>query len=126
LACKYIHNPVLFRRPDSGRLVKFDLRYIVFVCSLAPLDVHLYKDFWPRCAINDYDLQTLDDVLGHMSVFNYSDKEKVLNVGYIFEKLTYNLFRSAAMNSFLSCKNCILKSIGKTFKRKLIMLLLKF
>jgi tubulin--tyrosine ligase-like protein 12 len=84
LACKYIQNPILFRRPDTGRLVKFDLRYIVLVRSFDPLDVYVYKDFWPRCAINNFDLKTLDDTLAHLSVFNYSEKEKVLNVRNYF------------------------------------------
>lgn len=77
---KYINNPVLFRRPDTGHLVKFDLRFIIFVRSFDPLNVHVYNEFWPRCAIDDYDLQNLDNLLSHLSVFNYSAKEKVLNV----------------------------------------------
>ncbi|KAI6238085.1 hypothetical protein M3Y99_00735800 [Aphelenchoides fujianensis] len=80
LVSKYVENPVLFRRPDNGRLVKFDLRFIVFLRSVEPLDVHVYKHFWPRCAINDYDLQTLDDIFAHLSVHNYGQKEQVLNI----------------------------------------------
>ncbi|KAI6184750.1 hypothetical protein M3Y97_00629900 [Aphelenchoides bicaudatus] len=80
LASKYVQNPVLFRRPDSGNVVKFDLRYIVFVRSIEPLSISVYNKFWPRCAIDNYDLQTLDNIFAHLSVFNYTEKEKVLNI----------------------------------------------
>ncbi|KAI6204143.1 hypothetical protein M3Y94_00637900 [Aphelenchoides besseyi] len=80
LVSKYIEQPVLFRRPDNGNFVKFDLRYIVFLRSVDPLDVQVYSKFWPRCAIRDFDMSTLDDVFSHLSVHNYSAKEQVLNI----------------------------------------------
>lgn len=112
LASKYVHNPVLFRRPDTGRIVKFDLRFIVFVRSLSdPLDIHVYKDFWPRCAINDYDLQHLDDLLAHLSVFNYTDKERVLNVS-VLNRIQSSIFRSVLTSSSNSSKSFTPKSSG--------------
>jgi hypothetical protein len=52
VACKYIEDPVLFRRKDlSGEpLVKFDIRYIVMLASTKPLKLYAYKVFWLRFA----------------------------------------------------------------------------
>lgn len=49
VACKYIENPVLFRREDIGQ-VKFDIRYLVLISSAKPLVLHADKVFWLRFA----------------------------------------------------------------------------
>ncbi|VDL76302.1 unnamed protein product [Nippostrongylus brasiliensis] len=61
IACKYIERPVLFLREDNNSMVKFDLRYIVFVNQVRPL-------------------HRLDDIETHFTVFNYGDGDKVLQM----------------------------------------------
>uniref|UniRef100_A0A915PNG0 Tubulin--tyrosine ligase-like protein 12 n=1 Tax=Setaria digitata TaxID=48799 RepID=A0A915PNG0_9BILA len=80
IACKYIHQPVLFRRPDNGNMVKFDLRYVIFLRSLRPLKLFLYRNFWVRFAINDFSLSELDDRDAHFTVFNYCKSDEVLDM----------------------------------------------
>lgn len=43
---KYIEHPSLFK----GN--KFDLRYIVLVCSICPLEIFLSDVFWVRTSVN--------------------------------------------------------------------------
>ena len=47
---KYIEKPLLIK----GR--KFDLRFIVGVKSIKPLEAFIYQTFWVRVANNEYDL----------------------------------------------------------------------
>ncbi|XP_078433351.1 tubulin-tyrosine ligase isoform X2 [Wolffia australiana] len=64
---KYIEQPALFR----GR--KFDLRYIVLVRSMNPLEIFLLNVFWVRLANNPYTLNknSLFEYETHFTVMNY-------------------------------------------------------
>lgn len=62
LVSRYISRPALYH---GG---KFDLRYIVLVPSLVPLDVYVYKMFWIRVANQPYSLDHFDEYEKHFTV----------------------------------------------------------
>ncbi|CAJ1975752.1 unnamed protein product [Sphenostylis stenocarpa] len=64
---KYIEQPALFQ----GK--KFDLRYIVLVRSMHPLEIFLSDCFWVRIANNQYSLarSSLFEYETHFTVMNY-------------------------------------------------------
>ncbi|XP_078164148.1 tubulin-tyrosine ligase [Carex rostrata] len=67
---KYIERPALF----GGK--KFDLRYIVLVRSMRPLEIFLSDVFWVRLANNQYTLErsSLFEYETHFTVMNYIGK----------------------------------------------------
>ncbi|EEF46277.1 protein binding protein, putative [Ricinus communis] len=67
---KYIERPALFQ----GK--KFDLRYIVLVRSMNPLEIFLTDIFWVRLANNQYtlDKHSLFEYETHFTVMNYRGK----------------------------------------------------
>ncbi|XP_055824676.1 uncharacterized protein LOC129893206 isoform X2 [Solanum dulcamara] len=72
---KYIEHPALFR----GR--KFDLRYIVLVRSMNPLEIFLAEVFWVRLANNTYTLEkhSFDEYETHFTVMNYRGRLNHMN-----------------------------------------------
>ncbi|KAG0497473.1 hypothetical protein HPP92_002164 [Vanilla planifolia] len=72
---KYIELPALFK----GR--KFDLRYIVLVRSMKPVEVLLVDIFWVRLANNQYTLEksSLFEYETHFTVMNYIGRLSHLN-----------------------------------------------
>ena len=69
---KYLHNPVLFHRPEIGK-VKFDIRYILLLRSIKPLRVYAYNRFWLRFANQKFELNQYDVYEKHFTVMNYND-----------------------------------------------------
>lgn len=67
---KYIEQPALFQ----GK--KFDLRYIVLLRSLQPLEIFLSDVFWARISNHKYTLNenSLMDFETHFTVMNYGRK----------------------------------------------------
>ncbi|KAK4761709.1 hypothetical protein SAY87_029593 [Trapa incisa] len=67
---KYIEHPALF----NGR--KFDLRFIVLVRSVNPMEIFLADIFWVRLANNQYSLEqnSLFEYETHFTVMNYRGK----------------------------------------------------
>ncbi|KGN66300.1 tubulin--tyrosine ligase-like protein 12 [Cucumis sativus] len=73
---KYIEHPALF----NGK--KFDLRYIVLVRSMKPLEIFLADSFWVRLANNPYSLekQSLFEYETHFTVMNYRGRLNHKNI----------------------------------------------
>ena len=74
IAQKYLHSPVLFNRPSIGK-VKFDVRYIILLRSVEPLEVYAYNRFWLRFANIPFSLEQLDVYEKHFTVMNYNDAD---------------------------------------------------
>lgn len=77
VVCKYIERPVLFRRDDISASVKFDLRFIVLLKRVDPLELYIYKNFWIRFANLEYSLDELDNYEKHFTVMNYATDDTV-------------------------------------------------
>ncbi|KAK7328821.1 hypothetical protein VNO77_22945 [Canavalia gladiata] len=73
---KYIEQPALFQ----GK--KFDLRYIVLVRSMHPLEIFLSDCFWVRIANNQYSLDrsSFFEYETHFTVMNYRGRINHKNV----------------------------------------------
>ncbi|KAG6431653.1 hypothetical protein SASPL_109735 [Salvia splendens] len=72
---KYIEHPALFR----GK--KFDLRYIILVRSINPLEIFISEVFWVRLANNTYSLEqhSLFEYETHFTVMNYRGRLNHMN-----------------------------------------------
>ena len=81
---KYLHHPVLFERPEIGK-VKFDIRYILLLRSIKPLKVYAYNRFWLRLANEKFELNKYDVYEKHFTVMNYNEAplEKLLCEDFI-------------------------------------------
>ncbi|XP_011301933.1 tubulin--tyrosine ligase-like protein 12 [Fopius arisanus] len=69
---KYVSSPVLYDRPDVGK-VKFDVRYVVLLSSVKPLQAYAYSNFFLRFANRPFALNYFDVYEQHFTVMNYSD-----------------------------------------------------
>uniref|UniRef100_M4EH54 Tubulin--tyrosine ligase-like protein 12 SET-like domain-containing protein n=2 Tax=Brassica campestris TaxID=3711 RepID=M4EH54_BRACM len=67
---KYIEHPALFK----GK--KFDLRYVVLLRSIDPLEIYLTDIFWVRLSNNPYSLEkhSFFEYETHFTVMNYGRK----------------------------------------------------
>jgi len=111
---KYLDRPLLLNKK------KFDLRFIVVLKKLIPLEVYMYsKMFWVRSANKDFTMDPISftDYETHFTVMNYSNYQKKtiynhefieyleknnINWNEIYEKIKYNV-----KNVFLMAgKNC--------------------
>ncbi|XP_068163377.1 tubulin--tyrosine ligase-like protein 12 [Antennarius striatus] len=81
VVCKYIDDPVLFRREDVG-MVKFDARYMLMLRSVQPLRLYAYNVFWLRFANRPFSLDHFDDYQKHFTVMNYAEGVVLKQVHY--------------------------------------------
>ncbi|KAG5830699.1 hypothetical protein ANANG_G00313400 [Anguilla anguilla] len=90
VVCKYLEDPVLFQRDELG-LVKFDIRYMVLLRSVRPLQLYAYNVFWLRFANRPFSLDHFDDYQKHFTVMNYAEGVQLKQIHYdefipMFEK----------------------------------------
>ncbi|XP_051912413.1 tubulin--tyrosine ligase-like protein 12 [Hippocampus zosterae] len=90
VVCKYIEDPVLFKREDVG-LVKFDIRYMLMLRSVNPLRLYAYNVFWLRFANRPFSLDHFDDYQKHFTVMNYTEGVQLKQIHFdefilLFEK----------------------------------------
>jgi tubulin--tyrosine ligase-like protein 12 len=74
---KYLNKPFLYKNR------KFDLRFIILLKKLVPLELYMYdKVFWVRVANKDFDLDSLNlnDYERHFTVMNYNKDVKMQQV----------------------------------------------
>lgn len=78
IAQKYIEKPCLFR----GK--KFDMRFVVLVKSILPLELYIYDEFYTRHSNNLYDMDegTFSVYETHFTVMNYSEGAQLTNIRY--------------------------------------------
>lgn len=72
IAQKYITNPVLFHRPECSGLVKFDIRYVILLKSVEPLEAYVYRNFFLRFSNKPFEINDFDDYEKHFTVMNYT------------------------------------------------------
>lgn len=70
---KYLTNPVLFYRDECDGKVKFDVRYVILLKSVCPLEVYVCKNFYLRFANKPFSLDNFDDYEKHFTVMNYTE-----------------------------------------------------
>lgn len=70
---KYIENPVLFDRPDIGK-VKFDIRYVILLKSVHPTEVYVYNNFFLRFSNKPFAMENFEDYEKHFTVMNYTEE----------------------------------------------------
>lgn len=79
IAQKYIENPVLYDRPEVGK-VKFDVRYVILLKSTKPLVAYVYSNFFLRFSNKEFALNNFDDYEQHFTVMNYSEESPLYHV----------------------------------------------
>ncbi|KAL4233826.1 Tubulin--tyrosine ligase-like protein 12 [Mactra antiquata] len=67
IACKYISDTVTIHREDIKSDVKVDFRFLLFLASVKPLKLYVYKPFSVRRGHKQYELTDFDDLLKHLT-----------------------------------------------------------
>ncbi|XP_061389978.1 tubulin--tyrosine ligase-like protein 12 [Musca vetustissima] len=80
IAQKYIEDPVLFYRDSLSAKVKFDVRYVVLLKSVKPLEAFVHRKFYLRFSNKPFSLDHFDDYEKHFTVMNYQDNAELHHV----------------------------------------------
>lgn len=80
IAQKYLENPVLFEREELGGKVKFDIRYVILLKSVEPLEAYVYTNFFLRFANKPFALSAFDDYEQHFTVMNYRENFQLRHI----------------------------------------------
>ena len=79
LACRYITSPMLFYRPEIGK-VKIDIRYVVLLANTEPLELYIHNMFWLRFGNKPFSLDSFDDYEKHFTVMNYKPESNLKTI----------------------------------------------
>ncbi|EDW08482.1 tubulin--tyrosine ligase-like protein 12 [Drosophila mojavensis] len=80
IAQKYIERPVLFKRKEIDALVKFDVRYVVLLKRVKPLEAYVHRKFFLRFANHAFSLDNFDDYEKHYTVMNYQEDAQLHHI----------------------------------------------
>ncbi|XP_023304838.2 tubulin--tyrosine ligase-like protein 12 [Lucilia cuprina] len=80
IAQKYIENPVLFYRSTLDAQVKFDIRYVILLKSVRPLEAYIHRKFYLRFSNKPFSLDHFDDYEKHFTVMNYQEDAELHHV----------------------------------------------
>ncbi|XP_055908082.1 tubulin--tyrosine ligase-like protein 12 [Eupeodes corollae] len=80
IAQKYIERPVLFHRPELDARVKFDVRYVILLKSVLPLEAYIHRKFYLRFANKPFSLDHFDEYEKHFTVMNYLDEAELRHI----------------------------------------------
>ncbi|KAL5475545.1 hypothetical protein EMCRGX_G025374 [Ephydatia muelleri] len=114
IASKYITSPVLFDRPDIGGKVKFDVRYVVLVPSVAPLVLYSYNVFWLRFANRPFSMDNFTDYQKHFTVMNYLEGVELKQIH--FNEFIPEFERQYPDHSWKSIENKIHQMLRELFQ----------
>lgn len=70
---RYITNPVLFHRSECEGKVKFDIRYVLLLKNVKPLEAYVYEKFFLRFANVPFELDDFSNYQKHFTVMNYQE-----------------------------------------------------
>mmetsp|Transcript_38682 Transcript_38682/g.28550 ORF Transcript_38682/g.28550 Transcript_38682/m.28550 type:complete len:157 (+) Transcript_38682:1447-1917(+) len=117
IAQKYIHNPCLY----NGR--KFDLRFVVMLKSIFPLELYVYDEFYSRFSNNQFEMNesSFPEYETHFTVMNYKPGVTLTNVRWFdFEKEFDRQY-----GDHISCKEAIAR-VHEAIKQLFISFQVKF
>ncbi|XP_037952928.1 tubulin--tyrosine ligase-like protein 12 [Teleopsis dalmanni] len=80
IAQKYLERPVLFYREELDTKVKFDIRYVLLLKSVSPLEAYVHKKFFLRFANKPFSLDSFEDYEKHFTVMNYQEEVELRHI----------------------------------------------